>query len=158
VDSIILGNESSTTRLEGTGGNAILDTGTNVLLVPTSAMKTLEDHMCADTSLAHCHDLWSDKCVALKEEEVNAYPPLSLQLVSNNGIKLEMSPRDYLLLGSPLASSPGQYCLGVRDGGSAGGSGFIIGDTIMRNYYLVFDLVETRIGWGKVNEATCGSI
>jgi hypothetical protein len=39
-----------------------------------------------------------------------------------------------------------------------GGSGFIIGDTTMRNYYLVFDLAKKRIGWGDVNKDQCGSI
>jgi len=48
-------------------------------------------------------------------------------------------------------------CLGIRDGGSAGGSGFIIGDTTMRNYYLVFDLARRKIGWGNVS-AACGSV
>ena len=28
----------------------------------------------------------------------------------------------------------------------------------MRNYNLVFDLAEKRIGWGKVNASACGSI
>ena len=49
----------------------------------------------------------------------------------------KMTFKDYLLLGSPLAKKGDQYCLGIRDGGSAGGSGFIIGDTMtMRNYYI----------------------
>ena len=68
-----------------------------------------------------------------------AYPPLTLNL---DGVDLDMSSADYLLLGSPLATAAGQYCLGIRDGGSAGGTGFIIGDTTMRNYYLVIDLAE----------------
>ena len=58
---------------------------------------------------------------------------------------------------SPLASSAGQYCLGIRNGGHF----FIIGDTTMRNYYLVFDLEKGRIGWGEVNrdpKGGCGSI
>merc|ERR1712187_441611 len=91
---------------------------------------------------------------ALTDAELDAYPPLSLQL---DGISLDMTSRDYLLLGSPLAESASQYCIGIRDGGSAGGSGFIIGDTTMRHYYLVFDLARKRIGWGKVNRKTCGS-
>jgi hypothetical protein len=87
--------------------------------------------------------------------EVDAYPSLSMQL---DGALLEMSARDYILQGSPVAEKPGQFCLGIRDGGSAGGSGFIIGDTTMRNYYLVFDLGGKKIGWGKVNRDNCGSI
>merc|ERR1712039_624507 len=88
------------------------------------------------------------KCFDLTDAEVAAYPPLTMQLA---GTTLDMSSADYLLKGSPLAASAGQYCLGIRNGGSAGGSGFIIGDTTMRHYYLVFDLARRRIGWGKVN-------
>merc|ERR1712039_1109803 len=137
------------------GMSAILDTGTNVLLLPSSVYKEVQDSMCADTSLSHCADLWQNKCVDLTDAEVAAYPPLTMQLA---GTTLDMSSADYLLKGSPLAASAGQYCLGIRNGGSAGGSGFIIGDTTMRHYYLVFDLAKRRIGWGKVNKDACGSI
>jgi len=137
------------------GESGILDTGTNILLVPPNVYTEMQKSMCANAGLAKCDDLWQNKCFALTDAEVDAYPPLSLEL---NGVSLEMTSRDYLLLGSPLASSAGQYCLGIRNGGSAGGSGFIIGDTTMRHYYLVFDLAQKRIGWGKVNKQNCGSI
>ena len=67
-----------------------------------------------------------------------------------------MSARDYLLFGSPLASSADQVCLGIRSGGDL----FIIGDTTMRHYYLVFDLAQGKIGWADVNKGPggCGSI
>ena len=151
VSSMTLGDGASIQ----VGQSAILDTGTNVLLAPSKVMAALKSSMCASSSLAHCDDLWSNKCVDLTDEQVNAYPPLTMALDGN--IKLEMSSKDYLLRGSPLASASTQYCLGIRDGGSAGGSGFIIGDTTMRNYYLVFHLDEKKIGWGKVSEH-CGNI
>jgi hypothetical protein len=148
------------------GEAAILDTGTNILLAPTKVMNALQSSMCGSSasgsddsrssnSLASCNDLWSNKCVKLTEEQVDAYPDLTMQL---DGTKLIMSSRDYLLLGSPVAASADQYCLGIRDGGSAGGSGFIIGDTTMRGYYLVFDLAQKKIGWGPVDKTTCGSV
>merc|ERR1712190_27513 len=113
------------------------------------------DSMCADSSLPHCAELWENKCFDFSDQEVASYPPLNIQL---DGVVLEMTSKDYLLQNSPLAASAGQYCLGIRNGGSAGGSGFIIGDTTMRHYYLVFDLAKRRIGWGKVNKDACGSI
>lgn len=137
------------------GASAILDTGTNVLLVSPAVYGDLKSSMCADQSLAHCDALWQNQCMDLTDAQVEAYPPLSMQL---DGVTLEMTSRDYLLRGSPLAGSAGQYCIGIRNGGSAGGSGFIIGDTTMRNYYLVFDLAKRRIGWGKVNKQMCGSV
>ncbi|KAL1521780.1 hypothetical protein AB1Y20_021433 [Prymnesium parvum] len=150
VSSLVLGDHSPI----AVGQPAILDTGTNVLLLPSKLMAQLKAQMCADTALAHCNELWGNQCVSLSKQEVAAYPPLALQL--NSQTKLEMTASDYLLLGSPLATSSNQYCLGIRDGGSAGGNGFIIGDTTMRHYYLVFDLERKRIGWGKVRQ--CGSV
>ena len=119
-------------------------------------MSELKSAMCTDEALKQCEELWGNTCVDLEDADVDAYPSLSMNL--DNGLSLDMSPRDYILQGSPVADKPGQWCLGIRDGGSAGGSGFIIGDTTMRNYYLVFDLGRKRIGWGKVNKETCGSI
>ena len=155
---------SMTLTSQGGGGSSvsiqvgeagILDTGTNVLLAPTKVMNALQSSMCKDASLVGCDTLWQNECVELTMKDVEAYPNLTLNL---DGLDLEMTSKDYLLLGSPLAKKGDQYCLGIRDGGSAGGSGFIIGDTTMRNYYLVFDLAGKRIGWGKVNKDTCGSI
>jgi len=137
------------------GEAAILDTGTNILLAPTKVMTALKASMCKDTALTSCNDIWSNKCVKLTPADVDAYPDLTMQL---DGTKLLMTSRDYLLLGSPVATEADQYCLAIRDGGSAGGSGFIIGDTTMRSSYLVFDLAQKRIGWGPVNKETCGSL
>ena len=139
---------------------AILDTGTNILLLPDYLIASLESSMCADESLVGCSDLWmangGSGCVSLNDEEVAAYPPLSLEL--DGGLMLDMTADDYLLLGSPLAEpGSGQYCLGIKVGDASYG-GFIIGDTTMRHYYLVFDYTNRQIGWGDVNTGTCGSV
>jgi hypothetical protein len=153
VDSITLNTAGGGTSPSiSVGSAAILDTGTNVLLAPSSVMSSLQSAMCSDSSLSQCKALWQNECVELTDEEINAYPSLTMKL---DGVNLDMSARDYLLLGSPLATKQDQYCLGIRDGGSAGGSGFIIGDTTMRNYYLVFDLEGKKIGWGRVNKDNC---
>ena len=155
VDSITLAGGNSTSASIDVNEAAILDTGTNILLAPTKVMKSLQSAMCSDKSLASCDDFWSNKCVQISDADIDRYPDLTMNL---DGVDLVMTSRDYLLKGSPVASSTDQYCLGIRDGGSAGGTGFIIGDTTMRNYYLVFDLEGRKIGWGKVNEDTCGSL
>ena len=148
VSSLKLG-ESTTIPLKREN-SAVLDTGTNVLLLGRTAYANVKSSMCADSSLANCAELWDNQCVQLTDEQVDQYPSLSFQL---DGTVLEMSSRDYLLLRSPLASKADQYCLGIRNGGF---TGFIIGDTTMRNYYVVFDKTQSRIGFGKVNKQTCG--
>lgn len=155
VGSLVLNSHSPSPSTIGVGKSAILDTGTNVLLLPSSTMGDLQEAMCVDGNLTSCSDLWTKKCVDLTPAQIAAYPTLSMTL---DGLNLDMGPEDYLLFGSPQAAHPGQVCLGIRDGGSAGGSGFIIGDTTMRNYYLVFDLEGKKIGWGKVNKKACGSL
>ena len=137
----------------------ILDTGTNVLLLPRKLMNSLEASMCVGSIAGACKQLWGRtapaNCASLSPSEVAQFPPMTLNL--ENGVHLVMTARDYILQGSPTCPA-GLYALGIRDGGTAGGSGFIIGDTTMRNYYLVFNLEEKKIGWGPVNRATCGGV
>lgn len=133
---------------------AVLDSGTNILLLPNKLHDAVRDWMCTDSSLAFCKELWNDSCQMMSLEQIEAYPKVRIAL---DGVVLEMAPRDYLLLGSPLAKVAGQYCIGIRDGGD-GMSGFIIGDTTLRHYYVVHDIGNRRIGWGKVNKDTCGSV
>ena len=52
---------------------AILDTGTNVLLLPPALLSALGGAMCSDASLAKCAALWANQCVALTAAEVDAY-------------------------------------------------------------------------------------
>jgi hypothetical protein len=139
--------------------NAILDTGTNILLLPKRLIQAIETSMCTGAIEATCKKLFGQtapsNCASLTSAQVDAFPSMTLNL--ENGVDLHMTSRDYILQGSPTCPA-GEWALGIRDGGSAGGSGFIIGDTTMRNYYLVFDLAQEQIGWGPVNRATCGSV
>jgi hypothetical protein len=109
VSSLTLGNE---TIPMGRENSAILDTGTNVLLLPPNAYSQVQRAMCANASLVSCEALWRNECVDLTEDQLDQYPPLSFQL---DGTVLEMDSRDYLLLGSPLAAT-GKCCLGIRNG------------------------------------------
>ena len=62
---------------------AILDTGTNILLVPKfSVLDPLEKAMCADSSLYQCNALYAGKCMPLTDAQLAAYPPIALQLSS----------------------------------------------------------------------------
>jgi hypothetical protein len=138
------------------GDRAILSTGTNYLALPGDLYNATQDAVCGNSSLAHCFEFFMGSkppaltsCHSLTEAEVDAYPDITLELV--NGVQLTMSSRDYLLKGSPAATSAGQYCFGIGSTERA----FIIGETVMQNYYLVF--AEHEIGWGKVNKQTCGS-
>ena len=53
---------------------AILDTGTNVLLLPPALLAALGEAMCADPSLAQCAALWANECVELTAAEAGSCP------------------------------------------------------------------------------------
>jgi hypothetical protein len=61
VESLTLGGGSGSGIAVGEAG--ILDTGTNILLLPTKVVTALRSSMCADASLAQCSELWGNQCV-----------------------------------------------------------------------------------------------
>lgn len=140
---------------------AILDSGTNVLLVPTPAFSSFTSIVtgkCATQKLRGICDvpageksLLDGGCFAMTQQEVDAFPPIELKL---NGVTLKITGQDYLNLGRKHA--PEKRCFGIRPTGQ---NGFlIIGDTIMERYYVVFDRAAGQIGWADVNTKTCGHV
>ena len=80
-------------------------------------------------------------------------PDLRPALALTRTPPITLDPKVTLTLTQTANSAPSS---GIRSGGEL----FIIGDTTMRNYYLVFDYAQKRIGWGPVNRKAggCGSI
>lgn len=144
----------------------ILDTGTNDVLFASDIYKSIHEAVCSTrdinggSKLAHCDAFFENPkfCAFLTSAEIDAYPNISIVL--SDEITLHMGPRDYLLFSSPVASAAGQVCFGIGNGGGTSSApGYnILGDSIMRGYYLVFDGVYRKIGWANVNDAMCGSV
>ena len=163
VEGFSIGNSKSS--ITGLPPNAILDTGTNILLLPDEAYASMKSNfleLCASgAKLKGICDtenktstLFDGKCFELTEADIAEYPSFHITLES--GYQLEMKNIDYLLKGDVRAKGdPSLTCLAVR--GTGKGGYFIFGDTLMRNYYLVFDREQERIGWGKVNKNACGN-
>jgi len=91
-------------------------------------------------------------CFAMTEAEIAAYPTVTLNI---QGINIVMPPSTYLTRFDPESNSPFTYCNAIRNTGFGGL--LIIGDTSMSGYYVIFDNVNTRIGWATVNTENCGS-
>lgn len=107
----------------GTNG-AILDSGTNVLLLPNAAYASMVNVMqsnCTQNPLrgvcgAHTgKNLFHGKCYNYSPAEIAAFPPIVLQL---NGVTLQITGKDYLNLG--VKQTPDLYCFGVRPTGVGG--------------------------------------
>lgn len=148
----------------GNRKTAILDSGTNVLLVPTPIFNGVKQAMLgqcqAGKKLKGVCDVPSGSkslldggCFDIGAVEAAAFPTLTLGITEKG---LVMPPSTYLRTdGDPRATAPGQACFGIRD---TGANGFlIVGDTTMENYYVAFDRANGRIGWANAT-AACGSV
>lgn len=128
--------------------DATIDSGTTVLLIPGNIYKLLQTSM---TKVPHAEDLFSGKCVPVPDFSI--YPLISFVL---NGTKLSLPPQQYLLLEENSQTSVNSsYCLGIINMGRGPSSMFIIGDTILTNYYTVFDRKKNRVGWAPANKSAC---
>mmetsp|Transcript_15712 Transcript_15712/g.38754 ORF Transcript_15712/g.38754 Transcript_15712/m.38754 type:complete len:424 (+) Transcript_15712:41-1312(+) len=141
---------------------AILDSGTNVLLLPTSDFQNTKKvflNSCDPNNNWHgvCDvdadaTLFDNKCFEFSEEQIAAFPIIT---IAAKGVNLTMHGADYLLPSDPRAKSSKELCLGIRP--SSAGL-FIVGDNTMQNYYVVFDNEKQQIGWAPVNAKACGSV
>lgn len=145
--------------------SAILDSGTNVLLVPSpifEAMTESFEGFCQQgTKLKGVCDVPAGRksllkggCWTISPSEAAVFPNLTLGITSNG---LNMPPSSYLRTGDPACATaaPGAVSFGVRDTGATGF--LIVGDTTMENYYVAFDRKQHRIGWAPRTDA-CGSV
>ena len=151
--------------IQGLSAESILDTGTNILLLPDEGFASMKQEFIntCNTGGAKlpgiCTEpgqptLFDGACFNLTSTDVAMFPFFHIGL--DNNVNLEMHPEDYLLQGDVRADGDKSlYCLAVR--GTGPGGYFIFGDTLMRNYYLVFDNEKNQIGWAKVNKEACGA-
>ena len=157
-----------TTPLASTDGSlAIIDSGTNILLLPQDIYQSFSSvltTMCQTHTLAGVcgpsvtnGTLMDGSCYHLSASDIQAFPNVTFHL--QDSLTLHMSASDYLLKGDVRAVAAGDaslVCLGVRNTGP--NNLFIVGDTLLRNYYTVFDRTQARIGFAPVNKAKCGSM
>eukprot|EP01059_Diplonema_ambulator_P001816 TRINITY_DN1152_c0_g2_i1.p1 TRINITY_DN1152_c0_g2~~TRINITY_DN1152_c0_g2_i1.p1 ORF type:complete len:443 (+),score=117.88 TRINITY_DN1152_c0_g2_i1:46-1329(+) len=137
---------------------AILDSGTNILLLPTDMFKgvrTAFTTLCSKTNLPGvCNtdkSIFDGYCYDYTQTQLQMFPNMTIGL--DLGVALEMQVGNYLLQGQKAGTV---YCLGIRDTGANGL--LIIGDSTMENYYMVMDRTNKQIGWSPVNRTSCGSI
>lgn len=142
--------------IQGTGDSLfILDSGTNVLLLPETQFNSFSQILASNSSLPDVQQLLDGKCLPLTQAQIDDFPDITLQMTAAGGgapFDLVMGPRTYLLLGEKATG----YCLGVRNTGPGGDA--IVGDTTMENYYVVFDRTAGTINFAPVNRAACGSV
>jgi hypothetical protein len=93
-------------------------------------------------------ELFGGKCA---ETDASQWPTISIVL---DGATLSLPPAAYLLpaaqgvtLGTALADAT--MCLGIINTGRGPSAMFILGDTVLSQYYVVYDRRQSRVGWAK---------
>ena len=140
------------------GGSTVVDTGTNILLLPDQpyqALRQVYSNLCGSLKLpGFCNvanksaTLFDGVCYPLTAAERASWP--DLVLVFQGGLSVPMKANTYIIENVP---GSGQYCLGITDTGSDGFT--IIGDTTMAGYVTLFDRDNAQLGFAPVNAANC---
>lgn len=111
-----------------------LDTGTSLMYVPKSHYSTVIGAITAGTSAFYYKGVYYDLCAKL-----NSYKSLQLLMGTT---WLQVPPRAYFM----PASSTSSYCyIGIEKGGD---NEWLLGDVFLKNFYTIWDNVNSRIGIG----------
>ena len=149
--------------------NAIVDSGTTVLVIAPSAFLTLKKHflanycdvpgLCVD-SKNHSESKrkiasWFEPgyCALLTKEHIRKLPTITITL--KGGVNLELEPEDYMLKYVPHSSYSLNkltfHCLGISylEGLDRMENNVILGNTVLQKYLTVYDRKNERIGFAK---------
>jgi hypothetical protein len=134
----------------------IVDSGTTLFIVSSKVNKALEarfNAMCSTTNLVGICNVTSGKslfdgyCYSMTTDDIALFPNISTTLKGTSA--LNVPPQAYLWEGAGIE---GMYCFGFEYIESAGGDlPIILGDIIMQNYHVVFDLDHNQVGFGPLS-------
>eukprot|EP00013_Stygamoeba_regulata_P027183 CAMPEP_0177661870 /NCGR_PEP_ID=MMETSP0447-20121125/18949_1 /TAXON_ID=0 /ORGANISM="Stygamoeba regulata, Strain BSH-02190019" /LENGTH=437 /DNA_ID=CAMNT_0019167321 /DNA_START=30 /DNA_END=1343 /DNA_ORIENTATION=- len=129
---------------------AIVDSGTTFLITSQAVWSAMEAKMkshCQTTNLVGTcgatSPLWNGRCIKMTDAQAAAYPDIEIQL--SGSVTLTVPSALYLQKG--LCGSPVYWAFAMAP---AGTQGLLMGDTVMKGYEVVFDRVNSRIGFGSV--------
>mmetsp|Transcript_8317 Transcript_8317/g.15054 ORF Transcript_8317/g.15054 Transcript_8317/m.15054 type:complete len:632 (-) Transcript_8317:30-1925(-) len=132
---------------------AIVDSGTTLLVTTSAAFKTLRKHFftyyCHVPGLCNSFKTWFSHsyCVRLSDREVDLLPTIAIVLSDQSGrsVQLNLNPKDYMIQVEKTHSR----CLGIHSlpGLEVLGNNVIIGNTLLRKYYTVYDRENLQLGF-----------
>lgn len=134
--SFTLGN----TNLGGSNSAGIVDTGTTLIYIPTSAYNKFLSSAASGGTTDYSSGLAA----------FNSRPSADFSFTVA-GQKFTLSPEQYLVPQGQYANfglEQGKYYAWINDGG-ASGVNTIIGQKFLENYYSVYDTTGGRIGFAK---------
>lgn len=126
-----------------------VDSGTSVYLVAPAIFQSIQNIF--QSSFGHLpgvsNILFSGGCVPSSQmgNKLSEFPLIFTQFPNMAGgtFTLSMPPESYLMLVN------NSYCLGIV--GNAG-TGIVLGDVFMENYYIAFDKAKGRVGFAPLKK------
>merc|ERR1711991_154869 len=99
--------------------------------------------------------LFDNQCFDFTESQLQAYTSFDLTFSVAPQLDLKLKYQNYLLQDFGVNGKKGQYCLAIAATGRQGL--MIVGDTLMKDYLVVFDQTNKQIGWADVS-TSCGNL
>jgi len=154
-----LGFNSSIFRQQG---YPLVDSGTFSLVIPTPVFNKIsqllnescpESHLAGVCGLKYEDSLFNGVCFQMNAHEIFHFPKFDLVLEGegkSQSFSLPMPPSNYLIQDY---FDNTKYCYGIQNGGSP--TWTILGDTVLKDYYSIFDLQNQQIGFARANGKNC---
>ena len=148
LKSVIVGNSApimvaATTKASGNVSNAIVDSGTNSLVLAQTLFKQILQKL-SPTDDSTLSDALRAGYVPMSKLDLSAWPTLTFVLEGALGadVKLQVTPDTYWQTNAP---KPG-HATAVISGDDGEGKGqSILGLPLMNNYFTIFDGLSTRV-------------
>jgi len=165
VTSMNLGSATATTSPVATIGGTndymwVVDSGTTLLVLPPPLLSNLKSshalswcaqyptsYGCPSNQDGNTHSPFSHPagCMQMSESDLLSMP--SLQFVMPNMSSPVVVPPTAYMLAAP--GFPDYRCLGIQTLDDVPIA--ILGGVVMQQYHVVFDLEQTRVGWGPLS-------
>ncbi|CAH8359567.1 unnamed protein product [Eruca vesicaria subsp. sativa] len=131
----------------GGNGGTIIDSGTTLAYLPENLYNSLLEKITARQQVKLHMVQETFACFSFTENIDKAFPVVSLHF--EDKLKLSIYPHDYLF---PLRKDI--YCFGWQSGGlrtQDGSDVILLGDLVLTNKLVVYDLDNEVIGWAEHN-------
>eukprot|EP00850_Spirogloea_muscicola_P022710 SM000308S11820 [mRNA] locus=s308:890:6753:+ [translate_table: standard] len=137
---------------QGTG--AFYDSGTTFTVLPNKAYYLLWQAIKDSSKLQQLNETGSFDCVRgapISDENLTSMFP-TVSVIFASGAEWELSPHNYMFRPPPDTATPDILCFAALNNlHSRASQQTVFGETWMRNFYIYFDRVASRIGWVAMN-------